>query len=136
MVADLMKRETVSSGKGLKSKPTTATRIPDPPKRIPVGMSAPAASSSSSNTKTKKPKAKPAPVVVTPIPIEPPAVVEEVAIDPEKKAKNLRKRLKQIAELKEKKLESGGAELNDDQLLKIATEEQLRIELQALGFKE
>jgi len=137
LVADLMKRETVPAGKVLKSKPTTAARIPDPPKRIPVGMSAPAASSSSSsNTKTKKPKSKPAPVVVTPIPIEPPAVVEEVAIDPEKKAKNLRKRLKQIAELKEKKLESGGAELNDDQLLKIATEEQLRIELQALGFKE
>lgn len=55
--------------------------------------------------------------------------LEAAANDPVKKAKKLNKMLKQIAELKEKDPES----LNDDQRKKLATEEDVRKELESLN---
>ena len=50
-------------------------------------------------------------------------------VDPEKRAKKIKKLLKQIDELKEKNISS----LNDDQKAKIANEDNLRRELEGLG---
>lgn len=52
----------------------------------------------------------------------------EVAVDPEKRARKLKKTLKQIEELKKK----DAGELNDDQKAKLASESQLREELSKL----
>eukprot|EP00562_Extubocellulus_spinifer_P013889 CAMPEP_0178567406 /NCGR_PEP_ID=MMETSP0697-20121206/15310_1 /TAXON_ID=265572 /ORGANISM="Extubocellulus spinifer, Strain CCMP396" /LENGTH=707 /DNA_ID=CAMNT_0020201341 /DNA_START=118 /DNA_END=2241 /DNA_ORIENTATION=- len=51
-------------------------------------------------------------------------------VDPEKRAKKIKKLLKQIDELKKKDASS----LNDDQKAKIVNEESLRIELEGLGI--
>ena len=53
--------------------------------------------------------------------------------DPEKRAKKIRKALKQIDDIKSKAA-SGGTELNDDQTKKLATEEELRKELASLNL--
>jgi translation initiation factor 2A len=53
--------------------------------------------------------------------------------DPEKRAKKIRKTLKQIDEIKAKAA-SEGVELNEDQMAKVANEESLREELAALGL--
>jgi translation initiation factor 2A len=52
--------------------------------------------------------------------------------DPEKRAKKIRKTLKQIDEIKSKA--ASGTELNDDQKAKLATEEELRQELASLNL--
>ena len=60
------------------------------------------------------------------------ARVEANRNDPEKRAKKIKKVLKQIDEIKEKAAQ--GTELNDDQKKKLDTEEELRKELAALGL--
>jgi len=52
--------------------------------------------------------------------------------DPEKRAKKIRKTLKQIDDIKSKA--AGGTELNDDQRKKLETEEELRKELASLNL--
>ena len=52
--------------------------------------------------------------------------------DPEKRAKKIKKTLKQIDEIKKKK--EGGVDLNEDQVKKLASEESLREELAQLGL--
>ncbi|KAL9182374.1 hypothetical protein ACHAXT_013026 [Thalassiosira profunda] len=53
--------------------------------------------------------------------------------DPEKRAKKIKKSLKQIDEIKAKA--AGGAELNEDQRRKVDSEAELRAELAALGLQ-
>jgi translation initiation factor 2A len=50
------------------------------------------------------------------------------AADPEKRARKIKKTLKQIEDLKQK------SDLNDDEKAKLATEEELRAELEQLGL--
>ncbi|KAL7536057.1 hypothetical protein ACHAWF_005352 [Thalassiosira exigua] len=52
--------------------------------------------------------------------------------DPEKRAKKIKKTLKQIEDIKAKA--AGGAEVNEDQRKKLAMEEELRKELASLGL--
>jgi uncharacterized protein with WD repeat len=61
-----------------------------------------------------------------------PAAAPAAAADPAKKARALQKKLRQIAELKEK--QAGGAVLEANQLSKIEAEATLRAELEALGL--
>jgi translation initiation factor 2A len=61
-----------------------------------------------------------------------PAPAPAAAADPAKKARALQKKLRQIAELKEK--QAGGAVLEANQLSKIEAEATLRAELEALGL--
>lgn len=60
------------------------------------------------------------------------ARMEANKADPEKRAKKIRKALKQIDDIKAK--EASGVELNDDQKKKMASEEELRKELASLGL--
>ena len=56
--------------------------------------------------------------------------VSHIRTDPEKKAKALQKKLKQIDELK--KRAAGGEKLNEDQQSKLSSEVELRQQLAAL----
>ena len=69
---------------------------------------------------------------LTPPPPPSSSSVEATSIDPEKKAKAIRKKLKQIDELKLKQNE--GIELNDDQQAKLAMEATLNRELKDLDL--
>ncbi|KAL3802781.1 hypothetical protein HJC23_007558 [Cyclotella cryptica] len=60
------------------------------------------------------------------------ARAEANKLDPEKRAKKLRKTLKQIDEIKAKAEQ--GVELNEDQKMKLASEKELRKELASLGL--
>jgi translation initiation factor 2A len=60
----------------------------------------------------------------------PPQVQEPQTVDPEKRARKLNKTLKQIEELKKKDAD----DLNDDQRAKLASEEEVRKELEQLGL--
>lgn len=60
------------------------------------------------------------------------AKIEANRTDPAKRSKKIKKVLKQIDEIKAKR--DGGAELNEDQVAKLATEEELRKELAELGL--
>lgn len=91
------------------------------PKKDPVASTAAGGSSSSAALKPPaKPIAAPAPAAVA---------VEE---DPEKKAKNIKKKLKQIEEIRAKQV--AGASLNADQENKLSTEAALISELEELGI--
>lgn len=59
------------------------------------------------------------------------AKAEANRTDPAKRSKKIKKVLKQIDEIKAKR--DGGTELNEDQVAKLATEEELRKELAELG---
>lgn len=58
------------------------------------------------------------------------AATAAVSVDPEKRARKLKKTLKQIGDLKAK----DPSTLNDDQKAKVASEEELRKELASLGL--
>ena len=60
------------------------------------------------------------------------ARAEANKLDPDKRAKKLKKTLKQIDEIKAKAAQ--GMELNEDQKMKLASEEELRKELESLGL--
>ena len=60
------------------------------------------------------------------------SAVPAEAVDPEKRARKIKKTLKQIDELKDKK--SGGTELNEDQQKKVDSETSLLDELKQLGL--
>lgn len=62
------------------------------------------------------------------------ARVDANKADPEKRAKKIKKTLKQIDEIRAKHAASSGVELNEDQKKKLASEESLRKELASLGL--
>jgi len=129
-LAERMRREREANLAG----PVKVTRqnnssIPGlaPKKTIP-GM---APVTTTSKRKKNKPKNnnKPKPVEA-PKPVEPkPQVQEPTQQDPEKRAKKIKKLLKQINELK-----ASDKELNDDQKRKIESYDRLCAELKELGF--
>lgn len=53
-------------------------------------------------------------------------------MDPEKEAKKIQKKLRQIQQLEEK--QAGGTKLEDTQLAKLATKSELEAQLAALGI--
>ena len=109
----------------VKPKPRRRNKDHDPESAVP---------SSSSKNQQRVPDAVPTPVpapVSTPPPgpaVNKPLTAEEK----EKKAKGLRKKLKQIEEIKAKR--DAGSELNGDQRQKIDSEASLIAELRGLGI--
>jgi translation initiation factor 2A len=153
-LADLIKSERAGPvgavGKVKPAAPTTiaapasapkAAAYAPPARKIPglaappatAATSVPGASAGANNAAKKKPAAAPAPVPApasAPAPAPAPAA-ELSAEEKSKRVKALRKKLKAITEIKEKK--SSGAQLNEDQVAKLKTESEIIAEIRDLG---
>ena len=71
-----------------------------------------------------------APKTAAPVATAEPVAAKTEAVDPEKRARKIKKTLKQIDDLKQR----DAAELNDDQTAKVASEAELQAELASLGI--
>jgi len=140
-LAERMRRERESNLAGpVKVTKQNTSSIPGlaPKKTIP-GMAPVTTTSKSKKSRNKNKKAsnselpKPKPVTEkpkgTPPPPPPQEPIQQQQQDPEKRAKKIKKLLKQIDELK-----ASDKELNDDQKRKIKSYDQLCAELKELGF--
>ncbi len=128
-LADRMRKEREGTSVGV-TKVTTKGVVG----AGPVGMSNPEGKSKSALKKEKQRAAKKkaeeeAKAEAERKELEGKERIAALAVDPQKRAKKLNKILKQIKELKEK----DPATLNDDQREKMATEEEVRKELETLG---
>lgn len=133
-LAERMRREK-------EGKLQTAMRVVEKPKnvqgKVVVGLAADSGKSKSAIKREKQKKKKEEQAVaeavtqaVAAVVAETKAEPESAGLDPEKRARKIKKILKQIDELKSK----DPASLNDDQKAKITSEEELRQELASLGL--
>lgn len=134
-LAERMRREkegSMMTATKVTNKPRGAASVTTAGKAMPVGMVAAAPGEGKSKTalrreKQKQNKAKQEAEEKSAVAE---AVAEATQVDPEKRAKKLKKQLRQIEELKEREQST----LNEDQQKKVDSEVELRAELASLGL--
>lgn len=144
-LSELLRREAAPVGKvkpageaAVQKKPVA---LPAPARRIP-GMAppgaAPAAKKPAAEKKTPPSQPAPAPAKPTsaaalaPAPVPAPAPAEAAETNPAARLKNLRKRVKQIQEIRAKLADEAGFKPNVDQLSKLASEPAVLAEIAEL----
>jgi hypothetical protein len=153
-LANLLRREAGPVGKVKVPTSTVSPSVPSSGSKtraipsLPVGATNPSSASSASsdgpsanairyakrkeNAKKKKDDETAASAAANDATAKAAASVVSTREDPEKRAKGLRKRIKQIEELRAKQAQ--GIQLNDDQLSKLASHADLSVELAALSL--
>ena len=128
-LAERMRREKEGNLQSATRVIDTKVKTPTGVKNV-VGMSQPTQSKSKSQLKREKEKKKKQQEAEQAANAAAAAVAEPSTVDPEKRARKIKKTLKQIDDLKSK----DASTLNDDQKAKIASEADLRAELAKLGL--